>query len=114
MTRTRMSLSVVLSCTRPPESPTTPQWPAACQHRAVLTFARRLLPLLDGRTRRRLGWASAAMVVLALLEGLALLALTPLLEMLAAPDLDANTRMVQIASDLFGNPSPEDLAITLG
>jgi ATP-binding cassette subfamily C protein len=50
---------------------------------------------------------------LALLEGAALLALAPLLEMLASPDLQANTRPVEIAGDLFGNPSPEDLAITL-
>jgi len=80
----------------------------------VLNFARRLLPLLDRGTRRRLGVAAAAMGLLAVLEGTALLALAPLLEMLAAPDLNADSRSVQIASDLFDNPSPKSLAITLG
>lgn len=80
----------------------------------MIEFYRQLASLLDRGTRRRLGLATAAMVVLAALEGLALLALVPLLEILSAPDLTSDAVAVTTISDLLGDPEPETLAIVLG
>jgi ABC-type multidrug transport system fused ATPase/permease subunit len=80
----------------------------------MIEFYRQLASLLDAETRRRLGVATAAMVLLAVLEGLALLALVPLLEILSAPDLQSDSAAVSAVSDLLGDPSPETLAIVLG
>jgi ABC-type multidrug transport system fused ATPase/permease subunit len=80
----------------------------------MIEFYRQLASLLDTETRRRLGVATAAMVLLAVLEGLALLALVPLLELLSAPDLQSDSAAVSAVSDLLGDPSPETLAIVLG
>ncbi len=80
----------------------------------MIEFYRQLASVLDTDTRRRLGVATAAMVLLAGLEGLALLALVPLLETLSAPDLQSDSATVSAVSDLLGDPSPETLAIVLG
>ena len=80
----------------------------------MIEFYRQLSSLLDTDTRRRLGLATAAMLFLAVLEGLALIALVPLLEILSAPDLESGSAAVSTVSDLLGNPTPETLAIVLG
>jgi ATP-binding cassette subfamily C protein len=80
----------------------------------VIQFYRLLHGLLDRPTKRRLGLATAAMVMLAVLEGLALLALVPLLQILSAPDLQPDSNVVSRVSDLLGDPSASSLAVTLG
>jgi ABC-type multidrug transport system fused ATPase/permease subunit len=80
----------------------------------VIEFYRLLYGLLDRPTKRRLGLAMAAMVMLAVLEGLALLALVPLLQILSAPDLQSDSNIVSTISDLLGNPSASSLAVILG
>jgi len=80
----------------------------------VIQFYRLLYGLLDRPTKRRLGLAVAAMVALAVLEGLALLALVPLLQILSAPDLQSDSNVVSTISDFLGNPTPSNLAIVLG
>ena len=80
----------------------------------MIEFYRRLALLLDAETRRRLWVATAAMLFLAVLEGLALLALVPLLEILSAPDLESGSAAVSTVSDLLGDPAPQSVAIVLG
>ena len=80
----------------------------------MILFYRMLAPLLDPVTKRRLWWATAGMILLAVMEGLALLALVPLLQILSAPNLHADSSIVQRMSDLLGNPSPGTLAAILG
>ena len=80
----------------------------------MIEFYRQLLPLLDAPTRRRLAFATAAMVGLAVLEGLALVVMVPLLEILSAPDLQSSSANVSAVSDLLGNPSAGDVAVVLG
>jgi ATP-binding cassette, subfamily B, bacterial PglK len=79
----------------------------------MIQFFKRLYPLLDRPTKRRLGVATVAMLFLAVLEALALVALVPLLQILTAPDLKSNVSSVTTVSDLLGNPSPSQLAIYL-
>ena len=71
----------------------------------MIEFYRLLYPLLDKPTKQRLALATAGMVVLAFLEGLALLALVPLLQILSAPNLESDSSIVSTVSDLLGNPS---------
>ncbi len=80
----------------------------------MIQFYRLLYGVLDRPTKRRLGLAVAAMVGLAVLEGLALLALVPLLQILSAPDLESDSNLVSTISDFLGNPTPSSLAVTLG
>ena len=80
----------------------------------MIEFARRLLPLLDAPTRRRLAVATGAMLLLAVLEGLALVALVPLLEMLSTPALHTTSSAATALGDLLGDPAPRDVAIALG
>ena len=80
----------------------------------MIQFYRLLYGVLDRPTKRRLGLAVAAMVGLAVLEGLALLALVPLLQILSAPDLQSDSNLVSTISDFLGNPTPSSLAVTLG
>jgi ABC-type multidrug transport system fused ATPase/permease subunit len=79
----------------------------------MIDFFRQLYPLLDRATRRKLWLATAAMLFLAVLEAMALLALVPLLEILTAPNLHANTNFVSTVSGLVGNPKPLQLAAYL-
>ena len=79
----------------------------------MILFFRRLFPLLDAATKRRLLLASALMLLLAVLEALAFVALIPLMQLLTAPDMKVNSSIVDAASDLFGNPSNAQLALTL-
>jgi ATP-binding cassette subfamily C protein len=79
----------------------------------MITFFRRLYPLLDGPTKRRLILASGLMLLLAVLEAVAFVALIPLMQILTAPDMKANSSVVDAVSDLFGNPSNSQLALTL-
>ena len=79
----------------------------------MIPFLRRLYPLLDRATKVRLVIACAAMLFLSLLEALAFVALIPLMQLLTAPNMQTTSSSVQFASDFFGNPSPEQLALTL-
>ena len=80
----------------------------------MIAFYKLLYPLLDKATKQRLVLATAGMVFLAFLEGLALLALVPLLQILSAPNLRSDSGIVSRVSDLLGHPSPSSLAVTLG
>ena len=80
----------------------------------MIAFLSLFYPLLDRPTRRRSWFAASGLVGLAGLEALALVALVPLMQILTAPDLHSTSASVQAASDLFGDPSPESLAIALG
>jgi ABC-type multidrug transport system fused ATPase/permease subunit len=80
----------------------------------VIRFVRRLAVLFGDGGRHRLYLAGAAMVVLAVLEGAALVVLVPLLEILSAPDLHSSAGPVSAARDLFGVTSDRDLAVWLG
>jgi ATP-binding cassette, subfamily B, bacterial PglK len=79
----------------------------------MITFLRRLYPLLDRATKVRLVIACTAMLFLSLLEALAFVALIPLMQLLTAPNMQTTSSSVTFASDLFGNPSPQDLALML-
>ena len=79
----------------------------------MIPFFRRLYPLLDRATKVRLLIACGAMLFLSLLEALAFVALIPLMQLLTAPDMQTTSSSVKFASDLFGNPSPEHLALIL-
>ncbi len=79
----------------------------------MITFFKRLFPLLDGATKRRLVVASTAMLFLAVLEAVAFVALIPLMQLLTAPNMETNTSSVTAVSDLFGNPPPTQLATML-
>jgi len=79
----------------------------------MITFFKRLFPLLDGATKRRLVIASIAMLFLAVLEAVAFVALIPLMQLLTAPNMETNTSSVTAVSNFFGNPSPTQLATTL-
>jgi ATP-binding cassette subfamily C protein len=79
----------------------------------MTTFFRRLYPLLDGPTKRRLVIASALMLLLAVFEAIAFVALIPLMQILTAPDMKVTSSIVDQFSDLFGNPSNSQLALYL-
>ncbi len=79
----------------------------------MIPFFRGLYPLLDRATKVRLVIACAGMLFLSLLEALAFVALIPLMQLLTAPNLQTNSSTVEFASNFFGNPSPEQLALTL-
>ena len=80
----------------------------------MIKFMRLVVPLLERSARRRLVFAAIAMLCLALLEGVALLAIAPLLAILTAPNLVSNSRLVTILSDHLGHPAPSHLALQLG
>jgi ABC-type multidrug transport system fused ATPase/permease subunit len=80
----------------------------------MIKFLRLVLPMLQPSARRRLAFAAVAMLCLALLEGLALLAIAPLLAILTAPNLVSNSRLVTTLSDHLGHPAPAHLALQLG
>lgn len=80
----------------------------------MIAFLRRMLPLFEAPTRRRLILATMAMLVLAVFEAVALLALAPLMQILTAPGLRPNSALVNTASHLLGNPRPIHLALILG
>jgi len=79
----------------------------------MIPFFRGLYPLLDRPTKVRLVIACAGMLFLSLLEALAFVALIPLMQLLTAPNMQTTSSSVTFASDFFGNPSPEQLALTL-
>jgi len=79
----------------------------------MITFWRELWPILTARTRRRLKLASAGMVGVALLEGIGMLTLVPLLQLLTSNDFTADSSAVRAMRDLFGREGG-DLARTLG
>ena len=79
----------------------------------MITFLRRLYPLLDRATKIRLIIACSGMLFLSLLEALAFVALIPLMQLLTAPNMQTTSSSVTFASDLFGNPSPQQLALML-
>ena len=79
----------------------------------MIAFFKHLYPLLDRHTKKRLVVASSAMLFLAVLEAVAFVALIPLMQILTAPNMESNSSSVAAVSDLFGNPPPEQLAITL-
>jgi ABC-type multidrug transport system fused ATPase/permease subunit len=79
----------------------------------MIEFFRRLFPLLDGPTKRRLIVASVAMLFLAVLEAVAFVALIPLMQILTAPNMEANSSSVTAVSNLFGNPEMSQLAVIL-
>jgi ABC-type multidrug transport system fused ATPase/permease subunit len=80
----------------------------------VIKFIRQVLPLMELSARRRLLLASLAMLCLALLEGLALLAIAPLMAILTAPNMVSNSRLVTRLSGWLGHPTPGHLALWLG
>ena len=80
----------------------------------MIKFVRLVLPLLERSARWRLLIASLAMVFLAALEGLALLAIAPLMLILTAPDMHATSRLVTTLSGWLGHPTPGHLALWLG
>lgn len=80
----------------------------------MIAFLRRMLPLFEAPTRRRLMLAMTAMLVLAVFEAVALVALAPLMQILTAPGLHPNSRLVNVTSHLLGNPRPIHLALILG
>jgi ATP-binding cassette, subfamily B, bacterial PglK len=79
----------------------------------MITFFKRLYPLLDRPTKKRLAIASAAMLFLAILEAFAFVALIPLMQLLTASNLKSDAASVTTVSRLLGNPDPSQLAITL-
>jgi ATP-binding cassette, subfamily B, bacterial PglK len=79
----------------------------------MIIFLRRLYPLLDRATKVRLIIACTGMLFLSLLEALAFVALIPLMQLLTAPNMQTTSSSVTFASDFFGNPSPQDLALML-
>src|SRR4051794_40519859 len=79
----------------------------------MTAFFKKLFPLLDRPTKRRLVAATLAMLFLAVLEAIAFVALIPLLQILTAPNMESNSSSVTAVSDLFGNPSMSQLAIIL-
>jgi ATP-binding cassette, subfamily B, bacterial PglK len=79
----------------------------------MIEFFKRLYPLLDRATRRRLAVATSGMLFLALLEAAALVALVPLLQILTAPNLRSNSHIVSTVSSLLGHPKPLQLAAYL-
>jgi ABC-type multidrug transport system fused ATPase/permease subunit len=80
----------------------------------MIKFLRLAVPLLQPSARRRLAFASVAMLFLAFLEGLALLAIAPLLSILMAPNLVSNSRLVTALTNHLGHPAPAHLALQLG
>ena len=80
----------------------------------MIKFLRLAVPLLQPSARRRLAFASVAMLFLALLEGVALLAIAPLLAILMAPNMVSNSRLVTTLTDNLGHPTPAHLALQLG
>jgi ATP-binding cassette subfamily C protein len=80
----------------------------------MIEFFRQLYPLLDRPTRQRLALATAAMLVLAVLEAAALVALVPLMQILTAPSLHSTSNIVSTVSRAFGSPEPLQLAAYLG
>lgn len=80
----------------------------------MIKFIRLVLPLLERSARRRLLLASLAMVFLAALEGVALLALAPLMLILTSPNMQTTSRLVSTLSKHLGNPTPGHLALMLG
>jgi ATP-binding cassette, subfamily B, bacterial PglK len=80
----------------------------------LIEFIRLVVPLLERSARWRLLFASLVMVLLAALEGLALLALAPLMLILTAPNMESSSRLVTTFSHWAGNPTPGHLALWLG
>jgi ABC-type multidrug transport system fused ATPase/permease subunit len=79
----------------------------------VIKFFRRLWPLLSRSTKRRLAAASLAMVVVTILEGIGLLVLVPLLQLLTSK-MELTTGATRRAADLFGTTDGGRLAAILG
>ncbi len=80
----------------------------------MIVFIRRVLPLLDRSTRRKLVVATVLLIALAAFESLALLAIAPLLQILTSPGFHPNSRLVTTISKLLGEHRPLRLAETLG
>lgn len=80
----------------------------------MIKFLRLVLPLLERSARWRLLLAAGAMLFLAMLEGLALLAIAPLMAILTAPNMVSNSRLVTTISRALGHPTPGHLALWLG
>jgi ABC-type multidrug transport system fused ATPase/permease subunit len=78
----------------------------------VIEFTRRLWPILNTATRRRLVAASLCMAFVALLEGVGLVLLIPLLQLLTSAGFSANTTIVGRVGDALGRQG-SDLAVTL-
>jgi ABC-type multidrug transport system fused ATPase/permease subunit len=79
----------------------------------VIKFFRRLWPLLSRSTKRRLAVASLAMVFVTLLEGVGLLVLVPLLQLLTSK-MELTTGATRRAADLVGTTDGGRLAAILG
>lgn len=79
----------------------------------MIIFVRRLFPLLDAPTKRRLVFACVAMLFLAVLEALAFVALIPLMQILTAPNMQISSTTVNAVSDFFGQSDLQQLAIML-
>jgi ABC-type multidrug transport system fused ATPase/permease subunit len=79
----------------------------------VIKFFRRLWPLLSTSTKRRLAAASLAMVLVTILEGIGLLVLVPLLQLLTS-NMELTTGATRKAGDLLGTTEGGRLAATLG
>jgi ABC-type multidrug transport system fused ATPase/permease subunit len=79
----------------------------------MIAFFRRLWPLLSLRTRRRLAVAAGAMVAVTSLEGLGLLVLMPLLQLLTTGNLRIQPGTPQRAADLLGVHDGGRLALYL-
>jgi ABC-type multidrug transport system fused ATPase/permease subunit len=68
----------------------------------MIAFYRRLWPILNQHTKHRLVIASVLMAAIALLEGIGLLLMIPLLQLLTSAHFSASSTAVEAASDLFG------------
>jgi ABC-type multidrug transport system fused ATPase/permease subunit len=80
----------------------------------VITFFRRALPLLRPLARRKFYLALVLMLLLAILEAAALVAIAPLMQILTATGMQSNSRLVVDLGNLLGNPTPGRLALDLG
>lgn len=80
----------------------------------MINVLRRVLPLMDRQAQTRFILACGAMLVLAVMEGMALLTVAPLMLILTAPGMHSSSSLVREMSSVLGHPSASDLAIELG
>jgi ABC-type multidrug transport system fused ATPase/permease subunit len=69
----------------------------------MIDFTRKLWPILTRRARVRLGIAAIGMAFVALLEGLGLLLMVPLLQLLTSPDFSATSMPIRAAERVTGS-----------
>ena len=79
----------------------------------MIEFYKLLWPILSGGTRRRLVVAAILMGFIAILEGVGLILLMPLLQLLTSANFSATSQIITAAEDLLGRQG-SSLALALG